>query len=264
MTKSNAMVIALIASLAAPAAYAQQDNQLGISNKNIGRVLGGVGGALIGSQFGKGSGQLVAVAAGAIGGMFLGGEVADYLTPSDQQGIAQTSERALNTGQAQTWKNPDTGVTTTAEVQQTTYRPAPIRSESDTSHDLVWQVPTMQLIGADFKANTTSNIRGGPGTNYAVMDQLTAGEHIRVVGKIIDGNWYMISRNGIGRGFVHATLLDRVESRSAAITRASSKSIDPNVRECSVLTQRVETPDGKTETKMARACKRQDGSWEIV
>lgn len=264
MIKRNALAIAVIGCLAAPTALAQQDNGLGISNKNIGRILGGVGGAILGSQIGEGSGKLVAVAAGTIGGIFLGGEVADYLTRSDQQGIAQTSERALNTGQTQTWKNPDTGVTTTAEVQEAAYRPAPVESGSTETTRLAWRVPTMQLINADFKANTASNVRGGPGTDYAIMDQLAAGERVRVVGKAVDANWYMVSRNGIGRGFVHADLLNRVEGGSSDMRRASSQSIEQNVRECSILTQRVETPDGRTETKTARACRRQDGTWEIV
>lgn len=267
MIKRNAVAIAVIGSLLAPTALAQEDNGLGISNKNIGRILGGVGGALIGSQIGEGSGKLVAVAAGTIGGIFLGGEVAEYLTKSDQQGIAQTSERALDTGQTQTWKNPDTGVTTTAEVQQAAYRPAPASSSDADNADsrrLAWRVPTMQLIGADFEANTTSNLRGGPGTDYAVMDQLVSGERVHVVGKVVDADWYMISRNGIGRGFVHADLLNRVENARSDVRRASSDAVEQNVRECSILNQRVETPDGRTETKTARACKRQDGTWEIV
>lgn len=264
MIKRNALALVMIGSLIAPAALAQEDNGLGISNKNIGRILGGVGGAVLGSQFGKGSGKLVAVAAGTIGGIFLGGEVAEYLTKSDQQGIAQTSERALETGETQTWKNPDTGVTTTAEVEQATYRPAPTSSGDAGNTDLVWRVPTMQLIGSDFAANTASNVRGGPGTDYAVMDQLEDGERVHVVGKVADANWYMVSRNGIGRGFVHADLLDRVENAPGKIDRASSKAVDENVRECSILTQRVETPNGQTETKTARACQRQDGTWEIV
>ena len=264
MFKRNAMAIVMIGSLITPAALAQEDNGLGISNKNIGRILGGVGGALIGSQIGEGSGKLVAVAAGTIGGVFLGGEIAEYLTKSDQQGIAQTSERALETRETQTWKNPDTGVTTTAEVQQAAYRPAPIASKDSNSSRLAWRVPTMQLIGADFEANTASNVRGGPGTDYAVMDQLVAGERVHVVGKVTDADWYMVSRNGIGRGFVYANLLNRVENAPSTIDRASSDAVDQNIRECSILTQRVETPNGPTETRVARACQRPDGTWEIV
>ena len=44
-----------------------------IDNEDIGRIVGGVGGAVLGSQFGKGTGKAVAVGAGALGGLFLGG-----------------------------------------------------------------------------------------------------------------------------------------------------------------------------------------------
>lgn len=250
--------------LGATALAQSNDDTLGISNKNIGRILGGVGGALLGSQIGQGKGKMVAVAAGALGGLFLGGEVADYLTRRDQQGIAETSQQALNTGQTQTWTNPDTGVSTTAEVQEVAYRPAPTGSADDGTSRLAWTVPTMELVGADYAATTKTNVRGGPSTDYAVMDQLEVGETVRVVGKVANENWYMISRNGIGRGFVFGDLLRRTETRGYSAERPQSGATQVNARECSIITQRVETPDGRTETRKAQACQRADGTWELV
>ncbi|WP_051243937.1 SH3 domain-containing protein [Thalassobaculum salexigens] len=251
--------------LAAAPAFAQDSNStLGVSNKNIGRVLGGIGGALLGSQIGGGSGKLVAVAAGAIGGLFLGGEVAEYLTKRDQQGIADTSQQALNTGQTQTWTNPDTGTTTTAQVQEVTYRPAPTATATQDSSKLAWRVPTMHLVGADYAATTKTNVRGGPSTDYAVMDQLEAGETVRVVGKVANENWYMISRNGIGKGFVFGDLLRRVDTGTYTAERPQSGATHVNARECSIITQRVETANGRTDTREAQACQRADGTWELV
>lgn len=250
--------------LAAPAFAQDSDSTLGISNKNIGRILGGVGGALLGSQIGGGKGKLVAIAAGTIGGLFLGGEVADYLTKKDQQGIAQTSQQALDTGQTQTWTNPDTGVTTTAEVEQVAYRPAPTGGAAGDPSRLAWRVPTMQLVGADYAATTKTNVRGGPSTDYAVMDQLEAGETVRVVGKVANENWYMISRNGIGKGFVFGDLLRRVDTGTYVAERPQSGATQVNARECSIITQRVETSDGRTDTRKAQACQRADGTWELV
>lgn len=250
--------------LAAPAPAQHSDNGLGISNKNIGRILGGVGGALLGSQIGQGQGKMVAVAAGALGGLFLGGEVADYLTKRDQQGIAETSQQALDTGQTQTWTNPDTGVSTTAEIQEVAYRPAPTGAASDGTSRLAWRVPTMELVGADYAATTKTNVRGGPSTDYAVMDQLEAGETVRVVGKVANENWYMISRNGIGKGFVFGDLLRRVETGAYTADRPQSGATQVDARECSIITQRVETPEGRTDTRKAQACQRADGTWELV
>ena len=47
----------------------------GGQKENIGTLLGGVGGAVAGSQFGSGSGRLVGVAAGTLIGAYLGREV---------------------------------------------------------------------------------------------------------------------------------------------------------------------------------------------
>lgn len=47
--------------------------------KMAGTLVGAAGGALIGSQFGGGTGSLVAGAVGAAGGAFLGNTVADKI-----------------------------------------------------------------------------------------------------------------------------------------------------------------------------------------
>ncbi|MEQ8813120.1 MAG: SH3 domain-containing protein [Thalassobaculum sp.] len=241
---------------------AAQEFLKNITNEDIGRVLGGVGGALVGSQFGGGSGKLVAVAAGAIGGMFLGGVIGKQLDPSDRQGIAETRQQALDTGQPVTWNNPDSGVQSTARVVETSYRPVPAERSTD-SEDLVWRVPPLQLIGGDYVATTTSNVRGGPGTEYGVMDQLKDGEPVYVVGKVVEADWMMVARNGIGRGFVHADLL-RPADVATRVDRPLSNANLAGVRECSILEQEVRLADGTSETKRARACRSADGSWELV
>lgn len=256
--------LALVTATALAAGPASAQSVLDkITNEDIGRVLGGVGGALIGSQIGSGSGKLVAVAAGTLGGLFLGGEIGKRLDQRDQQGIAETRQQALNTGQPVSWKNPDTGVQSTARVTETSYRPAPTAGGSE-ARDMVWRVPPLQLIGDDYAATTTSNVRGGPGTGYGVMDQLRDGERVRVVGKVVEKDWYMIARNGIGRGFVHADLLRPVPGAVAGYERPLSTEQLAGVRECSTLVQDVRLADGTTETRRARACRTPDGKWEMI
>jgi surface antigen len=263
------MCIVLIAACLAvgqPAAATAEDKKEGVggfSNETIGRIIGGVGGALLGSQIGKGKGRLIAVGAGAIAGIFLGGEIGKRLGQSDQEGIEATGEHALESGQTATWRNPDTGVESTARVTETTYRPVPRSNEPDTT-GLVWRVPPLQLIGRDYRATTTTNIRGGPSTEYGIMDQLKAGERIHVVGKVIDQDWYMIGRDGIGRGFVHVDLLRQVQERAGEIERPRSTAHLPGVRECSTLEQEVRLPDGTADTRQSRACRGGDGKWVLI
>jgi uncharacterized protein YcfJ len=56
----------------------------GINKETAGTVLGGIGGAVIGAQFGGGVGQLVTTAAGALGGAYLGNQAGKSLDRSDQ------------------------------------------------------------------------------------------------------------------------------------------------------------------------------------
>ena len=83
------------------------------SPKQTGGTLLGAGlGALVGSQFGSGKGQLAPVAIGALGGAFLGSEVGKSLDKSDrlfmERNARNTMERS-RTGQTSSWRNPDSG-----------------------------------------------------------------------------------------------------------------------------------------------------------
>ena len=77
-----------------------------------GTLLGGIGGALAGSQIGKGNGNVAAIAAGTLLGAFIGSSVGESLDHADQMYANQTAQRSLETakkGQALTWHNPDNG-----------------------------------------------------------------------------------------------------------------------------------------------------------
>ncbi|MBP9764646.1 MAG: glycine zipper 2TM domain-containing protein, partial [Gammaproteobacteria bacterium] len=50
-----------------------------------GQLLGGAAGALLGSQFGKGSGRLFGVAIGALAGSYLGGSLGHAMDEKDRQ-----------------------------------------------------------------------------------------------------------------------------------------------------------------------------------
>ena len=252
----------LIAGALVAQPVAAQEFLKNITNEDIGRVLGGVGGAIVGSQFGGGSGKWVAAAVGAAGGFFVGGEIGKYLDQRDRQGLAESRQQALDSGEPVTWNNPDTGVQSTARVTETSYRPVPT-ANSGGAQDVLWRVPPLQLIGSDYEATATSNVRGGPGTEYAVMGQLNAGEPVHVVGKVVDADWLMVARNGIGRGFVHADLLRPAQVRARIDRPLSTAELD-GIRECSILEQQVRLADGTSETRRARACRSTDGSWELV
>ena len=59
-------------------------------------------GGIIGSQFGKGTGKLLATGAGAVLGAFIGSEIGKKLDERDRAAAAQAEYDALENGQAGT------------------------------------------------------------------------------------------------------------------------------------------------------------------
>ncbi len=79
--------------------------------QGAGTLLGAVGGALAGSQVGKGRGRLVAVAAGTLLGAFAGAEIGRSLDRADRIALANAQDRAhmAPIGETVAWSNPDSG-----------------------------------------------------------------------------------------------------------------------------------------------------------
>jgi surface antigen len=83
-----------------------------ITKSQMGTVLGAVGGAALGSQFGKGSGKTAMVALGALGGAALGNSVGASLDNADKAAMGRVSQQTFETiptGQTRQWSNPDSG-----------------------------------------------------------------------------------------------------------------------------------------------------------
>ena len=66
--------------------------------------------------------------------------------------------------------------------------------------DRVQQVPPLELIGEPYRATADANVRGGPGTDYVVVGNLSRSETVTVAGKVEGRPWYMISQGGAGSG----------------------------------------------------------------
>lgn len=78
------------------------------SNQDVGTVTGGVLGGLIGSRFGGGTGQLVAIGAGAVVGAYLGGRIGKTMDQQDQARMQAALEQN-NVGQPAYWTNQRSG-----------------------------------------------------------------------------------------------------------------------------------------------------------
>lgn len=94
----------------------------GIHKREAGTLIGGVGGALLGSQVGKGNGRLVATAAGALLGAGLGSSIGASLDKADIAYHDRAAEQALEyapSGKPVQWNNPDSGNTGMVTVTNT-------------------------------------------------------------------------------------------------------------------------------------------------
>ncbi len=79
--------------------------------ETAGTVIGGVAGAVLGSQVGSGSGRLVATAIGTLAGAMIGSEIGKSLDRADQLAMAQAEQKAHTApvGEKIVWNNPDSG-----------------------------------------------------------------------------------------------------------------------------------------------------------
>lgn len=82
-----------------------------MQNRDSGALLGGATGALVGAQFGGGSGRLYTTAAGAILGAMMGSDIGARMDEADKIRAQQAYVRAANApvGNNISWHNPHSG-----------------------------------------------------------------------------------------------------------------------------------------------------------
>ncbi len=99
-------IVPLVAATLALGACADQGQK-----QTAGTILGGVGGAVLGSQIGGGSGRIIATAIGTLAGAMIGSEIGKSLDKADQLAMARAEEKAHTApvGETIAWNNPDSG-----------------------------------------------------------------------------------------------------------------------------------------------------------
>lgn len=239
-----------------------------VRRQDVGMGAGAVVGAVLGSQIGSGTGRTIATVGGAALGAYIGREIGKYLDAQDRARHEQATARALDTGQSQSWANQETGASGRAEVVETTTRTRP--ASVPVLKDRVEEVPPLDLIGERYRASTSSNVRGGPGTDYRKVGALAEGEVVDVVGKVQGKDWLMISDGSAGSGFVYAPLLTPAPEAAPAEPRpaaAAGAEVERRTVEssttCRTVQQTVTLSDGTEHQEEVTACRGPDG-WEIV
>jgi surface antigen len=114
MKKTTTALVAVLISL----------NLVGCSNmhnQDVGTLTGGAIGGLIGSRFGGGTGQLVAIGAGALAGAYIGNRIGKNMDDTDRLKMNQAMEQN-STGQPAYWQNQKTDTSyTVVPTKNVTY-----------------------------------------------------------------------------------------------------------------------------------------------
>ena len=80
--------------------------------EGAGGLLGATAGAIIGSNVGKGKGNVVAIAIGALAGAMFGQEIGRTLDRADRIAMGQNAQYSLEhtrSNESTSWNNPDSG-----------------------------------------------------------------------------------------------------------------------------------------------------------
>jgi surface antigen len=110
MKKTTSLLVILLAGLSLTGCQ-------NMSKQDVGTITGGVAGGLLGSQFGKGSGQLLAIGAGTLAGAYIGGAVGKSMDETDRLKMSQALE-SNPTGKPAYWTNQNSGTSYTVTPTQ--------------------------------------------------------------------------------------------------------------------------------------------------
>ncbi|GJM07443.1 MAG: hypothetical protein DHS20C10_11770 [marine bacterium B5-7] len=102
----NLTVLLMVGSLAASTAVVTGCSDM--NKQDMGTMAGGTLGALIGSRFGGGTGQMLAMGVGAVAGAVIGGQIGKTMDENDKLKMQQTLEKTP-TDKTNRWRNPDNG-----------------------------------------------------------------------------------------------------------------------------------------------------------
>ena len=263
----------------------------------IGSVMGKVGGSMAGDVMQRTAG--VVATSAPIGkatrelcgsdswnvchnatAVMLAGFTDEFIKRMSQEDVRQASDardRSVRERTPQTWKNPESGASGTVESKPAESRP-PKPTTVTVAQDQVEtdKLPIMDAIGEPYQVTASKkvNVRGGPGTDYSVVDSLAPKAQITAIAKVRDAAWYMVGRSNIAIGYVLGDLIGPrdFETPTPAPTTAPaappaavpSKEVQvPMASECYTTTQRVTLKDGTSEEAKVTSCRTPNG-WAQV
>ncbi|MCX6050826.1 MAG: SH3 domain-containing protein [Chloroflexi bacterium] len=132
-------------------------------------------------------------------------------SPEGQQSTGET-DTTTQTQQSGAQQNDTQQATQPVAQEPPTDTPAPAPTDPPKATDTPKPAP------AEVVANSQINVRGGPGTNYAIVGAAAQGERFPVTGKSPDGSWWQITING-QTGWVFGQLVNAENTAAVAIAQ---------------------------------------------
>ena len=95
-----------------------------MTKEQKGTAIGAGAGAVLGVLLGSGTtGKVIAGVVGAAAGGFIGNQIGKHLDEKDKEKLAESTQKALDSGESQAWDNPDTGVKSEVLVKDVAVTP---------------------------------------------------------------------------------------------------------------------------------------------
>jgi hypothetical protein len=179
--------------------------------------------------------------------------------------MERATGETIASGNTRTWENSETGTQGLARVVSEENKEDEVKIK--VLKDKVEKVPPLEIIASSYEVRKKANVRGGPSEDYKIISSLSRKTVINVVGKVKDSDWYLISQDGVGSGFVYAELLkeapDKKPTSSAQkISSESTSEATVNAsRVCRKVEQSITLEDGTSHKDEIEACRGVDG-WE--
>ena len=214
-----------------------------------GAVVGGLVGALAGSQISKDN-RALGAAIGAGLGAALGNNIGCRMDRKTQQDAQQAFQRALDTGTAQNWSDPNTGANGQIQVLNRASSP-----QSGTVSSGRWRfaegvTPASRVsnLGGTYSAKSRVNVRAAPNTTSPVVDRLQVGEQFQSGGSA-NGGWLAIVEGGLVQGYVAGSMVQQVSGSAGG--------------DCRRVEQTINERGQPTVREQFDACRDANGSWNL-
>lgn len=256
MTRNALLVLACATVLVVPAAPAAAKgigslyacDAPGQAN-TTGAVVGGLVGALAGSQLSKDH-RALGAALGAGIGAAIGNSIGCRMDRNARQDAQQAFERALETGRAQSWSDPQSGASGRIEVvgrAEAGSAPSASTGRWRFAEGVSPAIRVSSAAGA-YAASGRVNVRAAPNANAAVIDRLQAGETIQVAGSVA-GGWLAVEEDGRIQGYVSRSVVQPRESDSG---------------DCRRVEQTITERGQSTVRERFDACRGASGEWNLT